>query len=38
MRAATTRRPATPARWAAALDRARASGLTAVTVAGDPRH
>ncbi len=37
MRAATTRRPATPARWAAALDRARANGLHAFNIAGDPR-
>ncbi len=33
-----TTRPGTPARWVAALDRARANGLTAATVAGDPRH
>ncbi len=44
MSAATATRPprrprvASPERWQQALDRAMTAGLTAATVAGDPRH
>lgn len=35
---ADTRRAATPADWAKALDRAKTAGVIAYTVAGDPRR
>lgn len=35
---APTRRTATPARWAQALERAQAEGLRSYCIGGDPRH